>query len=56
MKEIIDDPESSKLFMVLEYCAGGELQWKDKDARPTLSLDSTRRVFRDTLLGLEYRE
>lgn len=56
MREIIDDPESSKLFMVLEYCAGGELQWKDKHSRPTLSLNETRRVFRDTLLGLEYRE
>ena len=23
MKEIIDDPDSSKLFMILEYCEGG---------------------------------
>lgn len=56
MREIIDDPDSSKLFMILEYCEGGELQWKDGASRPTLSLDETRRVFRDTLLGLEYRE
>lgn len=56
MKEIIDDPDSSKLFMVLEYCEGGELRFNDSSARPTLSLEETRSVFRDTLLGLEYRE
>jgi [calcium/calmodulin-dependent protein kinase] kinase len=56
MKEIIDDPDSSKLFMILEYCDGGELRWKDTDGQPSLSLDETRRIFRDTLLGLAYRK
>jgi serine/threonine protein kinase len=54
MREIIDDPESSKLFMVLEYCEGGEICWKKADGEPALSLSETRRIFRDTLLGLEY--
>lgn len=56
MKEIIDDPDSSKLFMILEYCDGGELKWKDQSGHPYLSLDETRRIFRDTLLGLAYRK
>lgn len=54
MKEIIDDPESSKLFMVLEYCEGGEVKWKGLDGTPLLTLAETRKIFRDTLLGLEY--
>lgn len=53
MKEIIDDPDSTKLFMVFEYCEGGEVEWKG-DAGPALSLAATRKIFRDTLLGLEY--
>ena len=55
MKEIIDDPESSKIFMILEYCEGGEIQWKNQDSSPALTLAEIRRIFRDTLLGLEYR-
>ena len=54
MKEIIDDPENSKLFMILEYCEMGEVKWKKEDG-PALSLCETRRIFRETLLGLEYR-
>lgn len=54
MKEIIDDPESSKLFMILEFCEGGEVQWQEEDGSPALTLAETRRIFRDTLLGLEY--
>jgi serine/threonine protein kinase len=54
MKEIIDDPENSKLFMILEYCEMGEVKWKTEDG-PALNLSETRRIFRETLLGLEYR-
>ncbi|KAL7424084.1 hypothetical protein Q5752_001669 [Cryptotrichosporon argae] len=54
MKEIIDDPESSKLFMILEYCEGGEIRWKEDDGTPALTVAETRKIFRDTLLGLEY--
>lgn len=55
MHEIIDDPENSKLFMVLEYCKNGEIAWKDVDG-PALRVSETRRIFRQTLLGLEYRK
>ncbi|BEI88945.1 uncharacterized protein CcaverHIS019_0203070 [Cutaneotrichosporon cavernicola] len=54
MKEIIDDPESSKLYMIFEYCDGGEVEWKAAGGGPALTLAQTRRIFRDTLLGLEY--
>jgi hypothetical protein len=56
MREIIDDPEQSKIFMILEYCEGGEIHWKEDDGSPALTVAETRRIFRDTLLGLEYRE
>lgn len=56
MREIIDDPISSKVFMVLEYCEGGEIIWKGKDGLAALTVDESRRIFRDTLLGLEYCE
>lgn len=54
MKEIIDDPDSSKIFMVLEYCDGGEIVWKLPGGGPALTVAQTRNIFRDTLLGLEY--
>lgn len=53
MKEIIDSAESSKLFMIFEYCDGGEVEWK-AETGPALTLAQTRQIFRDTLLGLEY--
>jgi [calcium/calmodulin-dependent protein kinase] kinase len=56
MREIIDDPDNSKLFMILEYCERGEIHWKDQDGQPALELDEIRRIFRQTVLGLEYRE
>ena len=56
MKEIIDDPESSKLYMILEYCENGEIHWRDEDGLPALTVAEIRRIFRDTLLGLEYCE
>ncbi|WVQ89023.1 hypothetical protein IAS59_002770 [Cryptococcus gattii] len=54
MKEIIDDPESSKIYMILEWCRNGEIRWKDGEGLPALTVGETRKIFRDTLLGLEY--
>lgn len=56
MKEIIDDPESSKIYMILEWCQNGEIKWKDGEGLPALTVGETRKIFRDTLLGLEYCE
>ncbi len=46
MKEIIDDPVQSKIFMVLEYCQGGEIKWKEDDGSPALSVADTRKIMR----------
>lgn len=54
LKEVIDDPQSKKIFMVLEYMEGGEVVWKDKEGQPTLTVDEARRVLRDVVCGLEY--
>lgn len=56
--EVIDDESNKKIFLVLEHMVGGELKWRsgppDVPDLPLLTMDNARRVFRDTLLGLEY--
>ncbi|CAI2179088.1 13232_t:CDS:2 [Funneliformis geosporum] len=54
LKEVIDDPMSRKIYMVIEYMEGGEIQWKDEYDRPIMSVEGARRIFRDVVLGLEY--
>ncbi|EPQ31756.1 uncharacterized protein PFL1_01088 [Pseudozyma flocculosa PF-1] len=54
LKEVIDDPQSKKIFMVLEYMEGGEIVWKEEAGRPTLTVDECRRTLRDVVCGLEY--
>lgn len=34
---------------------GGEVRWKDVEDKPILPLDDARAIFRDIVLGLEYR-
>ncbi|KAK4058389.1 hypothetical protein OIO90_000547 [Microbotryomycetes sp. JL221] len=54
LKEVIDDVKSKKVFMVLEFMAGGQVVWQDDHRRPTLTVKEARRTFRDVVLGLEY--
>ncbi|RHZ56086.1 hypothetical protein Glove_406g50 [Diversispora epigaea] len=54
LKEVIDDPMSRKIYLVIEYMEGGEIQWKDDHDNPIMSIDEARRIFRDVVLGLEY--
>ncbi len=54
LKEVIDDPQSKKIFMVLEYMEGGEIVWKDDNGQPTLTVDEARSILRDVVCGLEY--
>ncbi|GAA5941473.1 serine/threonine-protein kinase [Sporobolomyces koalae] len=54
LKEVIDDVKSKKVFMVLEFMAGGQVVWQDDNKQPTLTVDEARRTFRDVVLGLEY--
>ncbi|KAJ3366888.1 hypothetical protein GGF31_007961 [Allomyces arbusculus] len=68
--EVIDDPSSDKVYIVLEYLAGGEIKWKRTSPNadssghlpsgrpaptaPLLSVDEARAIFRDIVAGLEY--
>ncbi|ORX97930.1 kinase-like protein [Basidiobolus meristosporus CBS 931.73] len=54
LHEVIDDPEAKKIYLVLEYVDGGEMRWRDEDDQPVLSLSTSRHIFRDVVLGLEY--
>ncbi|KAJ3117161.1 hypothetical protein HK100_000887 [Physocladia obscura] len=60
LREVIDDPDAEKIYLVLEYMAGGEVEWRREDPpgsgnmRPVLSADEVRRVIRDVISGLEY--
>ncbi|TRM64579.1 kinase-like domain-containing protein [Schizophyllum amplum] len=51
--EVIDDRMQDKIYMVMEYLAGGEVTWTSNE-QPILTVDQTRRIIRDAILGLEY--
>lgn len=40
--------------VVLEYCEGGEVKWKTDAGHPLLTVEQSRVIFRDIVLGLEY--
>ena len=42
--------------LVMEYLAGGSIQWQSEWKEPLLSLPQTRRIMKDAILGLEYRK
>lgn len=59
--EVLDDLKSRKIYLVLEYCAKGEVKWcpgdqMETEARgpPLLSFQRTREILRGVVLGLEY--
>jgi serine/threonine protein kinase len=54
LREVIDDPASEKIYLVLEYMWGGEVIWRTEDDEPALKLHQARSTFRDTMLGLEF--
>ncbi|KAI9342765.1 kinase-like domain-containing protein [Zopfochytrium polystomum] len=56
LKEVIDDPGAEKIYLVLEFMAGGEVRWRDRpdNPKPALSVDEARLIFRDVICGLEY--
>ncbi|CAH1758960.1 5224_t:CDS:2 [Entrophospora sp. SA101] len=54
LKEVIDDPTSKKIYMVIEYMEGGEIKWKDENDNPLMTINEARQTFRDVVLGLEY--
>ncbi|KAJ3284034.1 hypothetical protein HK104_010125 [Borealophlyctis nickersoniae] len=56
LKEVIDDPGSEKIYLVLEYLAGGDIRWHDYSdpPKPTITEDEARRIFRDVVCGVQY--
>lgn len=55
LREVIDDPQADKIYLVLEYMWGGEVIWRNDEDEPVLKLHQARSTFRDTVLGLEFR-
>lgn len=54
LKEVMDDENSRKIYLVLEYLENGEVKWQKSPGVPMMSLEESMRVFRDVVLGLEY--
>ena len=56
LREVIDDPHSHKIYLVLEFLEGGEIVWHDNSdpPNPTISVDTARSVFRDLVCGVQY--
>ncbi|GLB37512.1 putative protein tyrosine kinase [Lyophyllum shimeji] len=46
--------QSASFYLAMEYLSGGQVQWKDAEDKPILTVDETRRIIRDVVLGLEY--
>lgn len=40
----------------MEHLGGGEIKWRTTGDQPILTVNQTRRMFRDAILGLEYRK
>jgi [calcium/calmodulin-dependent protein kinase] kinase len=55
--EVLDDPEEDSLYMVMEMCRKGVVMkvGLDETAEP-YSEEACRHLFRDLILGVEYRE
>jgi len=56
LKEVIDSPESEKIYIILEYLDGGEVKWQvsPEEPKPVMSQDIARKVFRDVISGVGY--
>ncbi|CEP16201.1 hypothetical protein [Parasitella parasitica] len=54
LREVIDVAESRKIYMALEYTESGEIEWRDSQDRPVMSVEEARRIFRDIVNGLDY--
>ncbi|KAF9260111.1 kinase-like protein [Marasmius fiardii PR-910] len=54
LHEVIDDRKNDQIFMVIEYLGGGEINYTNGNHEPILTVEQTRRIMRDALLGLEY--
>jgi len=53
MYEVIDDPDSNKLYLRLEYVSGGQCMPSENGTTP-LPLEKAQSYFADLIIGLEY--
>ena len=51
--EVIDDPSSDKLYLILDYVPGGPLMSSAR-SQPALAEEEARRCLRDVVAGLSY--
>lgn len=56
LREILDDPTSRKIYMALEYTETGEIEWRDENDAPVMTINTARKLFRDIVNGLDYRK
>lgn len=54
LREVIDSPQSKKIYLILEYCEKGEVKWQSPSREPLLTVAESRKIFRDIVCGLEY--
>ncbi|KAH3679355.1 hypothetical protein WICMUC_001036 [Wickerhamomyces mucosus] len=54
LKEVLDDLNSRKIYLILEYLEKGEIKWQKSLNNPFMTLPQAIKAFRDVLLGLEY--
>ncbi|THV06330.1 kinase-like protein [Dendrothele bispora CBS 962.96] len=52
--EVIDDRKNDQIYLVMEYLGGGEIKYTNERREPILTVEQTRRIMRDAILGLEY--
>jgi serine/threonine protein kinase len=52
--EVMDNSESRKIYMALEYSEYGEIEWRDENEQPVMTVDEARKIFRDVVNGLDY--
>lgn len=54
LKAVLDDENSRKIYLVLEYLEKGEVKWQKGPGVPIMTLPESMQVFRDVVLGLDY--
>lgn len=55
LKEVIDEPSSRKIYLILEYMDRGEIQFVGSDGQsPIHDMPTIRHILRNVIIGLDY--
>jgi len=54
LHDVIDDPNATKLYMVMDFCPKGAIMETEKMPCPPLAMADARRWFVDSCVGLDY--